>query len=102
VSRDRQILRPVAEGVLIVFDRSSTHPVEYTITLRVIRDAAWQTIYCFDNAHGFNEHHEHSYRGDLKQPPIVTEGDSNTAMGAALDKLLKSWPEIVDAWERTR
>ena len=84
------------------FDRSSSHPVSYAITLRVLRDGRWQTIHCFDNAHDFQEHHEHRYVGDRKEPPAITYGDTNAAMASATEKLLKTWPTLVEVWEKTR
>lgn len=44
----------------MVVERSSTHPVEYAITLIVQRDGAWHAVRVFDNAHDPDEHHEHT------------------------------------------
>jgi hypothetical protein len=42
----------------------------------------------FDNAHAFEEHHEHRYVGAEKQDPIVRRGPINEAMNAAEVKLI--------------
>jgi hypothetical protein len=99
--KDRERYWPLAAGVRLYYQRSSAHPVEYAITLRVLRDGRWQTIHLFDNSHGVEQHHEHRYVGSCKQAPVVSHGAVNTAMNAAMEKLHTIWPEIVDAWERT-
>ena len=92
----------VVEGVRIGYNRSSSHPIEYAITLRVLEDEAWHTIYLVDNAHGAGEHHAHAYVGDEKQPPAIFEGDTNTFMNNAIVGLRTWWREIYGPWKRTR
>lgn len=86
----------------MVVERSSTHPVEYAITLIVQRDGVWHTVRVFDNAHDPDEHHEHAYIGAEKQPPVVTVGPVNEAMHAAEAKLLRDFFVIVSTWEASR
>lgn len=100
--KDRWELRPLADDVAIGYARSSAHPLEYAITLRVRRDGRWQTIYLFDNSHAVDEHHEHGYVGDAKQPPRVVHGTTNDVMAAAMTMLRARWPEILEDWESTR
>lgn len=49
--KDRIRERFVALGVSIVVVRSSEHPVQYAIVLRVLRDGRWHTLRTFDNTH---------------------------------------------------
>ncbi len=98
--RYREIV--VADGIKIVVERSSGHPVEYAIMLLAYRDGAWRNVCTFDNAHDPEEHHEHGYIGDDKEPPDVTYGPVNEAMDRALLKLRESWADIVGIWEITR
>jgi hypothetical protein len=98
-TKDRERFWRLAPSVRVYYQRSSAYPIEYAITLRVLRGGAWQTIHLFDNAHGVAEHHEHRYVGSCKQPPKVVEGDTNTVMAAAMHKLFTNWQEILEAWE---
>lgn len=100
--KDRSWTQGLVDGVVLVYERSSVHPLEYAITLRTWRDGCWHTIHLFDNAHAVEEHHEHRYVGGVKQPPRITEGPTNPAMAHAMSILISSWPEIVRAWEQTR
>jgi hypothetical protein len=100
--KDRSLLFSLDPGVTILWERSSHPPVEYAIVLLVERDGVRHTVRTFDNAHGEREHHEHPYVGDVKHPPVVTDGEVNTAMHAALRSLQRNWPAIVSQWETTR
>jgi hypothetical protein len=100
--KDRTRERFVAPDVSIIIERSSEHPVQYAIILRVLRDGRWHAVRTFDNAHAPKEHHEHPYVGSEKQPPTVTHGPINEAMRAAEVKLMDRWGDIVYEWERTR
>lgn len=100
--KDRARYWPLADGVRVYYQRSSAHPVEYAITLRVLHSGRWQTIRLFDNSHAVEEHHEHRYVGSCKQPPSVHDGDVNTAMARAMKVLFTTWQEILDSWEQTR
>ncbi len=102
MGKDRRWELAPTPDVRIIVTRSSTHPVEYAITLVILRDGAWHTVRSFDNAHDPSEHHEHRYVGSAKQDPIVTHGTVNDAMHAAELKLRGSWSDIVRSWERTR
>jgi hypothetical protein len=97
--KDRETIWELADEVFVFYRRSSSHPVEYAITLQLARDGVWHTICLFDNSHGVEEHHEHRYVGSCKQPPAITTGDVNVAMAAALNKLFTHWSQIRDAWE---
>ena len=99
--KDRENSQELATGVWLFYERSSAHPVEYAITLRIRRDGRWQTIHLFDNSHAVDEHHEHHYVGDCKQAPIVSRGSTNLAMAAAMTKLRTRWSDILRAWEKT-
>lgn len=74
MSKDRRRRRFVAQGVQIVIERSSAHPVKYAIVPLALRDGVWQAVRTFDNAHDPSEHHEHRYVGGEKQPPAITHG----------------------------
>jgi hypothetical protein len=102
MTKDRSRRRRVEPDVRIVVERSTAHPVEYAIVLLAERGGIWHTVRTFDNAHAFDEHHEHRYVGSVKQPPIVTHGPPNDAMHAAEIKLLEGWSDIVRSWESTR
>lgn len=91
-----------ADKVRLVTERSSTTPVEYAFMLIVLCDGQWHTVRTFDNAHSPEEHHEHAYRGDDKQEPIVTHGPVNEAMAAVRRKIDAEWADIVSEWEQTR
>jgi hypothetical protein len=97
--KDRLDVRELADDVQIVYERSSAHPIAYAITLRVRRAGSWRTVHLYDNAHGVEEHHEHRYVGDVKQPPRIRRGPVNAAMAAAMQSLEAQWPELVRTWE---
>lgn len=99
---DRERAWKLADDVRVHYQRTSAHPIEYAITLRVLRDARWRTIRLFDNAHAVDEHHEHRYVDSSKQAPAVRVGDVNTAMATALETLFTTWRHIVNDWEHTR
>jgi hypothetical protein len=90
----------LAEDVVLQHERSSAHPIVYAFILIVERDGKSHTVRTCDNAHGTEEHHEHAYIGDQKQPPTITRGPVNDAMHAAEVKLIDGWSDIVMAWER--
>lgn len=48
------------------------------------------------------EHHEHHYIGDEKQPPIVTYGPVNAAMSTALNRIVRSWQSMAERWDESR
>jgi len=100
--KDRNREERPRPDVRIRIMRSSAHPVEYAILLLVRRGGRWYTVRTFDNAHGPEEHHEHHYIGEDKQPPTVTAGPVNDAMHAAIVTLRRSWADIVRSWEHTR
>ncbi len=93
--KDRTREERPARDVRIQITRSSTHPVEYAVVLLARRDGRWHTVRVFDNAHDPEEHHEHRYVGDEKQPPTVTHGPVNDAMHAAILACRASWADIV-------
>lgn len=97
--KDRERIIVLSADVRVVFTRSSTHPVVYAITLIVTRSDGDHAVVVFDNTHAPDEHHEHRYVGDEKQPPAVTRGAVNDAMHAALLKLMREWRDIVASWE---
>jgi hypothetical protein len=99
---DRERAWKLADDVRVHYQRTSAHPIEYAITLRVLRDGRWRTIHLFDNAHAVDEHHEHRYVDSSKQAPVVRVADVNTAMATALETLFTSWRDIVQDWEHTR
>jgi hypothetical protein len=88
--------------VRIRITRSSTHPVQYAVVLLARREGRWHTVLVFDNAHDPEEHHEHRYLGDDKQPPTVSRGPVNEALHAAIVTCRRAWADIVRAWETTR
>ncbi len=100
--KDRKRDQPFTASVRLLIERSSTHPIEYAITLLALRDGVWHTVRLFDNAHHPDEHHEHRYVGSEKQEPIVTFGPVNHAMRAAEAKLEAGWRDILASWEKTR
>lgn len=100
--KDRTIHIPVAAGVEVVYYRSSTHPIEYAITLRIVHEGTWHTIFLVDNAHSPEEHHAHPYIGDCKQSPFVFGGDTNTVMNDAINILGTCWRTFFDAWIEAR
>jgi hypothetical protein len=102
VPKDRIRELFLAPDVVVVLQRSSTHPVEYAIVLLVERDGVLHTVRTFDNAHASEEHHEHRYIGSEKQAPTVTHGSINDAMHAVEIKLSGGWSDIVRSWESTR
>jgi hypothetical protein len=104
LGKDRRYERIIVpDEVKIVVERSSEHPVEYAIMLLVFRETKWHTVRTFDNAHDLEEHHEHRYCGTKKQDPVIrTNCTTNTAMADAIGALLKSWPAIVESWERAQ
>ncbi len=100
--KDRTWRRRLASNLVMVVERSSSHPVEYAIVLLLERGGTLHTVRMFDNAHGPTEHHEHRYIGAEKQEPIVTYGPINDAMQAAEVKLRGGWRDIVRSWESTQ
>jgi hypothetical protein len=102
VPKDRIRRYRLAPDVLVVIQRSSSHPVEYAILLLVERNRRWHRVRIFDNAHGSTEHHEHRFIGFEKQEPIITHGSVNDAMHAAEVKLRGGWFDIVRSWDNTR
>ena len=74
----------------------------YSVVLRAYRQGVWHPVKVFDNSHGERQHHEHSYLGEVKQDPIVTDGTPNEALGRALQKVKDNWRMDVDAWEEAR
>lgn len=98
--RERQI--DLSDGLSrIVLRRSSTHPVEYAITLITRHDGRDYAVRTFDNAHDVEEHHEHRYVGMDKQPPSIVRGSVNDAMKRAEAALLSHWRAYVDEWRQT-
>lgn len=100
--KDRSREERPGRDVRIRITRSSTHPVEYAVVLLARRDGRWHTVRVFDNAHDPEEHHEHRYFGEEKQPPTVTHGPVNEALHAAILVCRASWADIVREWESTR
>jgi len=96
---DRENVRKLADDVAIYYARSSAHPIQCAITLRIFRDGTWRTIHLFDNSHAVEEHHEHHYVGHCKQAPHVRHGATNDLMAAAIAELRARWRELVRTWE---
>lgn len=102
MGKDREAVFALTQYARLRYRRSSTLPIEYSITLEALRDGRWWTVRTFDNAHDAEEHHEHAYQGATKLPPQVTHGPVNEAMSAALLKLRETWPETVLEWDQHR
>lgn len=97
----RWVVELERERVEILYERSSAHPLEYAIVLRVRRQGRWFAVRTFDNAHTPEEHHEHAYVRDEKQTPAVAHGPVNDGMHAAEFKVRANWRDIVSDWEKT-
>jgi hypothetical protein len=100
--KDRTRIQSLAEDVDLVIEQSSTHPVDYAVILRARRNGEWLTVCLFDNAHATEEHHEHHFRGGVKQAPIVTRGPVNDAIAEALLRLQMEYADIVRQWDQDR
>ncbi|MEX2023573.1 MAG: hypothetical protein WD993_00690 [Thermoleophilaceae bacterium] len=98
--RERQIYLEDGQSRIVV-RRSSTHPVEYAITLITRHDGRDHAVRTFDNAHDVEEHHEHRYIGSEKQPPSIVRRSVNDAMKRAEEALLAHWRAYVDEWKQT-
>lgn len=96
--KDREWEQILSPDVRIVVRQSSAYPYEYAVSLRY----RGQTIRLFDNSHGVDEHHEHRYIGDQKQPPTISRGSVDRAIAAAIARLVANWQGYVAEWKGDR
>jgi hypothetical protein len=75
-------------------------PYSYAITLELLDGGEWHTIRLWDNADGFDEHHEHAYTrsGGKQWPTILDFATANEAMAAAIAEAKRRAEEIVRQW----
>jgi hypothetical protein len=99
----RTIFIELAHDVRIRYCRTDQPPpVEYAITLELLRPDGWVTVRLWDNAHAPEEHHEHGYtRSGAKKAPMLLRFDSvNEAMAAAIEAAESNWRRFAAEWEK--
>lgn len=103
--KDREIIYAVADGVRIVYKRSSAYPIEYAILLQIHNGDGWETQISCDNAHegerrdgSVDDHHFHRYADGRKRSPQslpFTVEDTNDAMHKAIRWFADNWEELI-------
>ncbi|HEV2998499.1 MAG TPA: hypothetical protein VGX16_05285 [Solirubrobacteraceae bacterium] len=58
---EREIIKPLAEGVRVRFRYQRGFAPYYSVTMEIRRGGAWRTVRSWDNAHDRHEHHLHRY-----------------------------------------
>jgi hypothetical protein len=99
---EREIVKPLAEGVRLRFRYERGPEPLYSVTLEVLQGHEWSTVRSWDNSHDRHEHHLHRYtrtggRGALE---LLAHASIQVAMARALADGAQGWEAILQSWER--
>lgn len=98
---EREIVKPLAEGVRVRLRYERGPKPLYSVTLEVREDDKWRTIRSWDNSHKRNEHHLHRYSIEgRKDPEILIRSSIQAAMAQAIADAAQTWEAILRTWER--
>jgi len=70
---EREIVKPLAEGVRLRFRYERGFEPYYSVTLEIRRGEEWSTVRSWDNSHARDEHHLHRYTqaGGREDPELL-------------------------------
>jgi hypothetical protein len=99
---EREVVKPVAEGVRVRFRYERGPEPLYSVTLEIRQGQEWSTVRSWDNSHERNEHHLHRYTktGGRKDPELLVHPSIRIAMARAIADAAQSWEAILQSWER--
>lgn len=99
---EREIIKPIAEGVRVRFRYERGPQPLYSVTLEVRQGQAWDTVRSWDNSHERGEHHLHRYTktSGRENPETLTHPSIQIAMAWAIADALHNWEAILRSWER--
>jgi hypothetical protein len=99
---EREIVKPLVEGVRLRFRYERGPEPAYSVTLEILQGQEWSTVRSWDNAHDRHEHHLHRYTKTLgrEDPELLAHPSIQAAMAHALAAGAKSWEAILQSWER--
>jgi hypothetical protein len=102
VKYEREIVKPLAEGVRLRFRYERGPEPLYSVTLEVCQGQEWSTVRSWDNSHDRHEHHLHRYTktGGRGDPELLAHASIQVAMSRALADGAQSWEAILQSWER--
>lgn len=70
----------------------------YSVVLVVLHAGELHTVRVYDNAHGRNEMHRHTFNGGKQLAEATSAGEAGAAMRAARDEILAGYERIIEAW----
>jgi hypothetical protein len=99
---EREILKPVAEGVRVRFRYERGPEPLYSVTLEVHQIKEWETVRSWDNSHERGEHHLHRYAktSGRENPETLAHPSIQIAMARAIADAVQGWEAILQSWER--
>jgi hypothetical protein len=99
---EREIVKPLAEGVRLRFRYERGPAPNYSVTLEIRQDQGWNTIRSWDNSHDRNEHHlhRHTRAHGREDPELLAHPSIQVAMTHAIADATQSWEAILRSWER--
>jgi hypothetical protein len=99
---EREIVKPLAEGVRLRFCYERGPAPYYSVTLEVLQGRDWNTVRSWDNSHDRNEHHLHRYTnaGGREDPELLAHSSIQLAMAHAIADAAQGWEAILRSWER--
>jgi hypothetical protein len=99
---EREIVKPIAEGVRLRFRYERGLEPFYSVTLEVLQGEEWSTIRSWDNSHERHQHHLHRYSkaGGRADPELLVHPSIQAAMAHAIADAAGGWEAILQSWER--
>ncbi len=99
---EREIVKPLAEGVRLRFRYERGFEPYYSVTLEIRRGEEWSTVRSWDNSHARHEHHLHRYTqaGGREDPELLAHPSIQVAMAHAIADAARGWEAILRSWER--
>jgi hypothetical protein len=99
---EREIVKPLAEGVRLRFRYERGPAPNYSVTLEIRQGLQWSTIRSWDNSHDRNEHHlhRHTRAKGREEPELLAHPSIQVAMTHAIADAAQSWEAILRSWER--
>ena len=99
---EREVVKPLAEGVRVRlrYERGPEPP--YSVTLEIKQGPEWITVRSWDNSHERHEHHLHRYSktGGREDPELLARPSIQMAMAQAIADAAQSWEAILQSWKR--
>lgn len=72
--------------------------ISYSVVLAARHQGVWHTVRVYDNAHGRDEMHRHTFSGGKQPGEQLAAADHGQAMRSARREILIGYEKMIEAW----